>query len=199
MSGPPRPPHGSGRSFPAEPRPVPEARRLDAIQPNERFWSLFDEALHGHCLEALHSGDYVQLMYLGDRNSAPLILWELQKLVDLKPRDLAKLVPLAWSAADAPLRILPPHAWVESFRPCAFEPLEASLRVYRAQRPGEPHGMSWTTNQAVAAELGAMANGLRCSLLTGVVEPEWILAVIDERDEAEIVVTPDWTGWSVVG
>jgi hypothetical protein len=67
-----------------------------------------------------------------------------------------------------------------------------SLTVYRGQSAGDPLGISWTLDPAVAHMFAA---GIRVALpdgvvYTGTVEPADVLGYITQRDEAEIVVDP---------
>ncbi len=60
-----------------------------------------------------------------------------------------------------------------------------------------PQGMSWTTDLTIARLFGRRCRG-PWRLLTGLVSPRDVLALVDDREEAEVVLRPDWEGWTVM-
>jgi hypothetical protein len=150
--------------------------------------------------------------FLAGRNCEPEILWDCWFAEDLDVTGLRALLPSAWSGAEFPERCVKSDQWVGWFHEIGFfsdlgrpQPSDA-ITVYRGSTWERRHGMSWTTDDAIARRFadptGFHGFGLTHYLLRAVVTPVDVLAFIDDvrPGESEVVVDPgafEWGGTEV--
>ncbi len=106
---------------------------------------------------------------------------------------LARLLPEIWQAAHHPERALSAEVWMALFRKAGFvsdrgQPAPTKpLRVWRGALHFYRRGMAWTTDREKAVWF-ATAFGLPSKVYTAIAKPTRVLALFDDRDEAEIVL-----------
>jgi hypothetical protein len=112
--------------------------------------------------------------------------------------DLRAVLADAWSAPESPQHCLGIRTWVELFRTAGFisdsnrpAPTEA-LTIYRGATWGRRRGMAWSTDPERAAWFATRDELHKRDALvyTVTVEPSTVLALLDGRNEAEVVVDP---------
>ena len=120
-------------------------------------------------------------------------MWERGGL----PDDLlGQTVAAVWTARNERMAdTLSAEEWVELFDYCQIPVVDGEGIVpqlpFVAYRAGHPDGMSWTTNRAVAERFAE--RGTRIYSCTVTVRGD-LLAVLGDRNEAEVVLRPcgDW-------
>ena len=136
-----------------------------------------------------------------DRNRGPLLLFDVYYRRLLAGAVLATVLPHVWTAAEWPSAAMPVPAWLALFRAAGFcsdsagmERPSALLTVYRGTTPGRRRGMAWTTDADKAEWFAArwrLAGRQDAAVYLASIEPRAVLALIDCRGEAEVVVDPD--------
>ncbi len=129
------------------------------------------------------------------RNAWPRLLFDWWYAGWLAVEDLRAVLPDAWCEPEWPQRQLTVAGWSDLFRVAGFvsdggqTPPSSPLAVHRGATWGRRRGMAWTTDRERAAWFAARReqHGL---VFTVTVEPDAVLAMIDGRDEHEIVVDP---------
>ena len=106
----------------------------------------------------------------------------------------------AWSHPEWPERILGRIGWVELFRAAGFvarpprpAPTEP-LTIFRGSSWGRRRGTAWTTDPACARRFAARwttAGATPGLVFTTVIAGDAVLAIIEDRGEAEVVVDPE--------
>lgn len=105
----------------------------------------------------------------------------------------------AWSLPEWPERVLGTTGWVELFRTAGFSarpprPAPAEhLQVFRGSTWGRRRGMAWTTDPTCArrfAERWTASGAGVGQVFVAHIGPDAVLAMIDDRGEAEVVVDP---------
>ncbi len=72
------------------------------------------------------------------------------------------------------------------------------IRVYRGQRPGDPVGCSWTTDERTARQFASGASfrtAVQGRVLRVVVPKNMVLAYLTGRGEYEVILDPREMGW----
>lgn len=146
------------------------------------------------------------------RNEVPRLLDEaLRKHGDISPKELSELLQHAWSAPEFPEAYSGARWWVSLFRRAGFvtdsgrsAPI-MPLVVFRGAPWGRRRGMAWSTDRDRAVWFAERwhtshpiwrriqgANGAPCRacVFRVTVAPGAVLAMLDDRGEAEIVIDP---------
>jgi hypothetical protein len=145
--------------------------------------------------------DFAGALLAAGRNGGPalLIRWIGRGLIGTA--ELAPLLPDVWTSAEWPEKAFPQDLWVGLFRRVGFvsDPVgipapTGLLTVYRGATPKRRDGMSWTRDRKTA-EWFAWRDRDRfrfvdAGVFTAIAPPQAVLAAIDSRNEAEIVVEP---------
>lgn len=145
----------------------------------------------------LSYGDWLRLCASDDAEHVELLLEGLERNDGTLDADL---VLDAWSHPEWPEAVLGTTRWVALFRSVGFAsrpPRPAptdGLQVFRGASWGRRRGMAWTTDRAVAQRFADRWSASGTS--AGTVFAWWapsraVLAMIDDRNEAEVVVDPD--------
>lgn len=141
--------------------------------------------------------DWLQTCASSDEAHIALLLQDADFSAD--PNEFGETVVDAWSLPEWPERILGRHTWIQLFRTAGFiarpgrEPPSEPVTIYRGSSWGRRRGMAWTSEvhraQKFADRWTASGSGSGLVFET-TIHPEFILAMIDDRGEAEVVVDP---------
>lgn len=140
-----------------------------------------------------------ELLTVGRNEGPPLLRtwWECNLLTR---RTLRELVPLVWSVAEWPIKSIGERAWVSMFKEAGFvsdtpsETQPASpLTIYRgAPRWKGPRGMSWSLDVERARFFARRIAILEpANVYRATVPPGAVLAILNDRNEQEVVVNPN--------
>jgi hypothetical protein len=133
------------------------------------------------------------------RGAGPELLWEAWEDW-MWTGDPRRFIGDVWEAAEWPAQQLEYWQWDELWQAAGFTSSDGRdlpvkpLRVYRGSAY---HGWSWTTSLEIArwfARRELLFSRHGAAVWTGVVRPERICALLDDRDEEEVVVRPDDVG-----
>jgi len=128
--------------------------------------------------------------------------WFAEWWDSVEPSDLQRRVMLlvVWGGTLNPHVHLQIDLWVERFRRVGFisdapgqDPPTSDLAVFRGAPRGSEGGMSWTTSARIAGLFAKKyteyedAPGL---VWSATISPGAVLALIDQREEEEVVVDP---------
>ncbi|MGY1730640.1 hypothetical protein ACI798_03895 [Geodermatophilus sp. SYSU D01045] len=137
------------------------------------------------------------------RNAEPAIVANLFADDCLEPAWLPRLVPGAWCSAEWPLQALDRDTWRDLFRAAGYtddghrraRPRDVA-RLYRGADEDHRYGWSWTSDLARARWFAERPIHDTPGLVwVAIVEPAQMLAKIQDRREAEVVV--DTEGLSI--
>jgi hypothetical protein len=140
-------------------------------------------------------------LLLRNRNDGPelLLTWFMHETIDLAV--MRAILLDVWRGCEWPLRTMSRRTWLYLFRLAGFvsdtnkpAPQEA-LWVWRAQI-GRTRGLAWTTSKDTALWFHKRncRFGFEGRLLHGVVRPTGVLALVDGRQEAEVILDPGFLG-----
>ena len=142
-------------------------------------------------------GDWLQLCASDDAAHVELLLNDLERNDEAVDVDL---VLDAWSHPEWPEAVLGTSRWVALFRSVGFPsrpprpPPTDGLLVFRGASWERRHGMAWTTDRVVAqrfADRWTASGAVAGTVFTMWSPPAAILAMIDDRNEAEVIVDPE--------
>lgn len=128
------------------------------------------------------------------RNDLPYLLFT--NLHQIDPADLPQAVTNAWQMAEWPEQHADQELWLMAFEMAGFtvdgEPadravLPETMTLYRGCTPERLNGMSWTTDLKTA-QWFAKRFGDEGEVYQIEIPSEFVLAKIDGRKEAEVVV-----------
>ena len=134
-----------------------------------------------------------------DRNAGPSLLWKVvMESNRLRSDALPEAVPSVWSSAEFPEQYLDTWDWGELFSEAGFtidyKPAERPtepVRLYRGSNEDHREGMAWTSDRERAAWFASRPTWpTPGKVWTALVEPDRLLAIVHDRDEAEHIV---WT------
>lgn len=118
---------------------------------------------------------------------------------DVSDTDLRGTLLDIWSRIDEPEQAIGSGAWVRLFRAAGFVsqpdmlPAPAhSVKVYRGASVERARGMAWSTSLTTAGHhrLRSDRRGHPAKIYVATVAPDAVLALIDSRGEAEVIVDP---------
>jgi hypothetical protein len=130
------------------------------------------------------------------RNAWPEVLFEFWLRGMLCPDDLRALLPEAWSGPEWPQGRLGIALWVDLFRTAGFvsdsarAPSSSPLLIHRGTTWGRRRGMAWTTDRERAEWFATRLHRPGGLVFTVTVDSDAVLAMIDGRNEHEVVVDP---------
>ncbi len=152
---------------------------------------------------SIAAGDLARYCTLLGRNDAPGCVREPYDVGAISAWQLTDIVGHLWCLCEWPCRAVPRRIWLAWFQAAAFvsdtgraQP-EAPLRVWRAQ-VGRTIGLSWTTNSERARWFRARnerAGRRDARIMHAVAQPRDVLALIDGRNEDEVLVSPATRFW----
>jgi hypothetical protein len=140
--------------------------------------------------------DYLSARF--GRNAWPLLLRDIflanQRLPDT---DLNAVLAEAWCNTEYQQDVLGVPTWVQLFRRAGFvadagqEPPSVSMTIYRGSTLERRDGMAWAGDLARARRFARRQSETRSAyVFRAEIEPLGVLAILDARDEAEVIIDP---------
>lgn len=134
-----------------------------------------------------------------DRNFGPRKLWYWWYCGLIPDDEFQRLLPHVWTCAEFPVASLGSRAWLEMFKDAGFVTDCGASRpgglmtVYRGHDLAHVRGFSWTTDPQRARWFADRFRDRRppTFVFESTIPPHAVLAIIDGRNESEVVLNPN--------